>query len=296
MTNILTFNVLSSEYSRPNWFPDTDRKYLKPEYRLEKIQNLLSDYLDDHIICLQEISDLWGKKLKTFFSSYGYEFIYVPYCSRMGVSISFPLDKYNLVEYYQPTIGDEINKNFSDNKNEEIMESISDKHKLLLVKLLDVSTKKHIYVATYHMPCKFMKPTLMETHILFCMKFINEIVGEDSVIFCGDFNSKYGENEYNILTDETYWLKNSSPISANAREIIKKYPICNKTFIDSIDRTIDHNKQVTCYNQKDKEVFLIDYILYRNLKVICSSIEQTNLPVPSVNHPSDHFCLTVHFE
>ena len=82
--------------------------------------------------------------------------------------------------------------------DEDIIGAISTKQQIMIVGL--TYELKKFYVSTYHMPCRFLQQKLMETHGLFCMKILNEIVNTDPIIFSGDFNSKYGEDVYKILT------------------------------------------------------------------------------------------------
>lgn len=94
MFKVITFNILSSELAKKEWFPDTDEKYLDKNYRLNKLTDLFVEYIDEnYIFCLQEVSGEWGEKLAKFFSNFNYTFCHAPFVKkngRLGVAICYP--------------------------------------------------------------------------------------------------------------------------------------------------------------------------------------------------------------
>jgi mRNA deadenylase 3'-5' endonuclease subunit Ccr4 len=283
MIKVITFNILSSMTISPEWYPEIELKYLEQDYRIELLKNILLQYMkQDYILCLQEMSSKDGKKFKSFFESNGYNFIHAPFhakgLSRLGVAICFPITSaYTLQETHTHRIGEVIEKYLPDNSNEEINDAKFNISLLLLLKF--TINKKIFYVATYHMPCKFTKQILMESHVLFCTKVINDIVGNSPIIFAGDFNSKFGENTWKILA--------LGEISNNiSKSIVEQYPECLNHFTDSLIKVKD--REFTCYDQKDKTVYNIDFIFYRNLQCVTSSVVTRDIPIPSKDYPSDH--------
>ena len=67
--------------------------------------------------------------------------------------------------------------------HEELPDAYSDKRQILIAELLVGSSR--VFIATYHMPCRFLQQTLMEAHTLFCMKIINDIIKKGIIIFIG---------------------------------------------------------------------------------------------------------------
>lgn len=287
MIKVITFNILSSELATPRFFPDTQERYLDANYRFPKLIDLLDKYiLDNYIICFQEVSSEWNSKLGKFFELYGYGYNFVEYDMKLGVCICYPKLLFNKLDSHNIRIGEEISKSLPNTTNDQIISAKNDKQRLLILKLEDLILHKNLFIITYHMPCKFTQPTLMETHVLFCMKVINELVDKDPVIFVGDFNSKHNFNEWNILAKGIYKTDNS-------KEILKLFPICLNHFNDSMN---EENRKITCYNQPNKETFIIDHVFYRNIKLIYSDVIHYELPIPSADFPSDHFPLIAHFE
>lgn len=176
----------------------------------------------------------------------------------------------------------------------EINEAKVDMPTLLISELENINDNTKLFIATYHMPCKFTKKTLMEANVLFCMKVINEIVGDFPVIFSGDFNSKCGENEWSMLAKGQF----NSDFS---KKIINLFPICSNHFNDALDNTnneninANNNRTPTCYDQISKQMFCIDFIFYRNLLVKNSDTVTTNMPIPSNSYPSDHLFVAASF-
>lgn len=299
--NIITYNILSSELATEAYFPSTNPIHLQSYHRLNMILMFLNKYIgNNYIICLQEVSTEWSETIGSHVNKFGYEYHYVPYDERLGVIIAYPAINeeninYSLMGMGEYRVGDIIRQNMlSFTSDKEILDAMDSKQKLLIIKLFDSRTKKILNIATYHMPCKFTKQTFMETHIMFCMKQINEFVMEEPVIFTGDFNSKFGENNYNLLT-------RCIPSTLNSQQITYLYPTVLRPFNDSLSFNL--NRDFTCYNQINKETFIIDYIFYRNITLNRSEVVKTSLfsddkstnqtnptllPIPSEYFPSDH--------
>lgn len=184
-------------------------------------------------------------------------------------------------------IGEEIEKCIKVNSDHEINEAKVDAPVLLIVELENVSDKNKLFVCTYHVPCKFTKKTLMEVNVIFCLKVINELVANYPVIFTGDFNSKYGESEWSILAHGQFH-------SVFAKKMLNEFPICANHFSDSLEFMCE--RDITCYNQPNKETFNIDFVFYRNLQLLSSQVIQSQLSVPSREFPSDHFPIVATFD
>lgn len=206
--------------------------------------------------------------------------------SRLGLSICYPL-KYKLCSSHIVRVGSEIEKCISNViYDKELLDAYTDKRQILIVELEIESS--NVFIATYHMPCKFLQQTLMEAHALFCMKIINDIVGNSRIIFTGDFNSKYGEDVYKILT-------NDNCKSKFYKTICSLFPECSNNFIDSLSKV--NPRMPTCYDQKDSNVYNLDYIFYRNIQCISSNLIYHSFPIPNEEYASDHlpiiatFCL-----
>ena len=257
MINIITFNILSPGATNPKFYPDIDENFLHSTYRFGKIKLLLTKYINDnYIICLQEVSKEWSEILNIFFEFHGYESFFSPFTNktnRLGTAICYPKHLFNVINKNHYIIGTIIKKHMDVTSDEFIKEASKCTQVLLLVNLIHRETNKTFYVATYHMPCKYDKRTVMEAHLLFCMKTINEIVGDDCVIFTGDFNSKYNENEWRIIIKGEH-------ITQNSKDIVKTYPHAAQCFSDSLENK--ETRDTTCYNQVNKEEFILDYIFY----------------------------------
>lgn len=94
---VVTYNILSSSLSSPDWFRFCDPHDLEPNVRLARILSKLSLEVERRsIICLQEISRHWSGKLYAFFQQRGYTLITSLYGAAitgyMGVGVAFPND------------------------------------------------------------------------------------------------------------------------------------------------------------------------------------------------------------
>ena len=302
--NIFTLNILSSMTITHEYYPQTETRYLDPVYRINLLKELLNKYIDlGYIFCLQEISTKDWKMLKLFFEKNNYNFLHQTIStgsSRLGLSICFP-KTYELFYSNIIKVSDKIKFSFENNEDlkkylndKDIVDAILTKQQIMVVGLKD--GLKKFYVSTYHMPCRFLQQKLMETHALFCMKIINEIVDNSPIIFAGDFNSKYGEDVYKILTSNNCTSKLYCDISKN-------YICCKNYFADTLDNqnhnhnhNLNHNQRLpTCYDQKDSKSYIIDFIFYRNLNIISSKLLEHDFPIPNEKYPSDHLPIIASF-
>jgi mRNA deadenylase 3'-5' endonuclease subunit Ccr4 len=273
-----------------DWYPQTNPKHLEAEYRRNLLKQYLKPYIDqEYILCLQEVSTKDWKVFKPFFEKNNYCYLHQTISSgssRLGLSICYP-HKYKLCSSHIVRVGGEIEKAISNVIcHEELPDSYIDKRQVIMVELQIGSSK--VFVATYHMPCRFLQQTLMEAHALFCMKIINDIACNSPVIFTGDFNSKYGEDVYKILTS-------NNCNSTFYQTVCSLFPECLNYFNDSLSKSIP--RLPTCYDQKDGNVYILDYIFYRNIQFVSSDLVQHDFPIPNETYASDHlpiiatFCL-----
>ena len=105
------YNILSHFLVRESQLVNCARENLKSNVRFEKIINKLQGCIDEKaIICLQEVPQVWGSLLFTYF--YKQDYCFVPsyygnvWNGRMGVAIAFPRSVYNLEESHITTIID----------------------------------------------------------------------------------------------------------------------------------------------------------------------------------------------
>lgn len=100
---VTSYNVLSSNLADPSFHRSCKKEYLDQAYRLNLLQQVLDkETKQEAIICLQEISQLWGGALHRFFSQRNYHFITGFYGHKfngyMGVAVAVPLSKYEIVD------------------------------------------------------------------------------------------------------------------------------------------------------------------------------------------------------
>lgn len=277
----MTYNILSEMTVTPAWFPQTDKKFLEPKHRMNLLKQYLQPYVDKHyILCLQEVSTKDWKHLKTYFEKVGYLFVHQTISngnSRLGLSICVP-NQYKIINQYIVRVGQVIKESIGNVIfDPDITEASGDKRQVVMVELQIGS--KNLFVATYHMPCRFLQQTLMEAHTLFAMKIINDVVGNSPVIFTGDFNSKYNEAVYKILTSNDYQ-------NEFALNVVSMFDSCKNFFKDSL--TGVEERLPTCYDQKDGNSYILDYIFYRNLQLISSELINHAFPIPNELYSSDH--------
>ena len=100
---VTTYNVLSSQLARADYFSFCNPKWLQASYRLTKIKEKMdAEVARKSIICLQEVSTAWAGNLHTYFAARGYHLITGLYGGKfngyMGVALAVPLSEYDILD------------------------------------------------------------------------------------------------------------------------------------------------------------------------------------------------------
>jgi len=237
---VATYNVLSSSLCEPDYYSHCDPANLLPANRLEKLKALLSNEMDQGtILCLQEVSELWAAQLHALFQANGYHFVHrlygSPFNGYMGVGIAFPNARYELEDADIVRVSDTRKWPRAPLPSDApwavasraVVGALKGTTRLLLRKkpakppIVPVEYAKrrfnalvsvrlamrdgngsapNLVVATYHMPCAFFAPPVMNMHVALCARRAIEFAKDDALVLCGDFNIKPHEPGYRILT------------------------------------------------------------------------------------------------
>lgn len=233
MIRITSYNVLSSHLAAPSHFKACKEENLNAENRLVKIRSKLDQEIaKDSILCLQELSMPWTGKLHPYFLNQDYHLITALYGKKfngyMGVGIAFPKSKYNLIDVEITRISDTKRMPWKPKRSfvEQIVSNISQYflkwaqyfrlytppidlwdsalyrfNQMIVMRLQCKETKETFVVGTYHMPCMFQLPAVMNVHCALSAQYIQQWAKEDPYIYTGDFNIKPGTSQYRLLTE-----------------------------------------------------------------------------------------------
>lgn len=313
---IITYNLLSSEYSTSKSFPKTYHGYLNSDNRYIKIVSKLQKYFSDNtIFCLQELSLEWYEKLSLFLKKNNYDIYYINYGSEssgfMGVGIAIPRF-IHVVYFKQQRVSSlkewpkhhisTINKILSafslyDTNKYSSWNNCKLKNNFIIGMVIRYHDQ-NIVIGNYHMPCSYLDPDIMILHSCLATEFLYRLSNDhhtNKIIFAGDFNSVPGTHSHKFITTgvcdisiynnlfppEDLWR----PLSKlTLKSSYKEYNGCEPDYTNNA--ISDYKEFKGC----------IDYIFYSGVKVTHSSvlIEDTP-PFPSENEPSDHIMLLSSF-
>lgn len=233
---VVTYNLLSSSLSAASYFYKCKPEFCDPNNRMETILGKLDAEIGDGaIICLQEVSHKFAGELHTYFSQNDYYFMTASHGNKfngyMGQGLAVPLAKFDIEEVDTTKIAD--TKRTPRKKPISAAQSVYNymmkivEFFLRLVKaweekekswnlalwrhnqMLSVRLKfkngknsdtRSFVVGTYHMPCMFRKPEVMNIHSALSAQHIRKFAAGDPYIFCGDFNFKPGSSMYELMT------------------------------------------------------------------------------------------------
>jgi len=325
---ISTFNVLSSHLSSPTWFTACRLEDLDPETRYVRMLGWLEDEIKlQTIICLQEISQDWVGKLHVYFSQRGYKFIHSTYGSfmggYMGNGIAWDDTHTTLVDAHLSTLSDDwtqcketdtyekMRQRFNEMVgavNSCVSEEISlyfqndpdynwqiKRRKNTMISLKFRKATKTFWVATYHMPCAFTMPEVMNVYASLSAQKIQALAGTDPCVLAGDFNLKPKEPGYYLIREGGIGHYQLPPLSSHWSPKLN-YPMRSayKEF---------HGTEPDFTNWsvvKDGLPFIdtLDYIfLSREWDIVSVPALPTRFevcgPLPNASNPSDHLPLSV---
>lgn len=235
---VTTYNVLSSKLCSPTYYCYNDPEHLHPDNRFQKLIRFLDTEVEKGtILCLQEVSQEWAGKLHAWFQRQNYHVLISlyssPFSGYMGSAICFPNNKYEalvmdivrvsdvkqwpkppkrpLPERIVGTVLQKANAGLRrilrrKPKLDEWAYSKERTNRLLFAKLKCRETERLLCVATYHMPCAFYAPKVMNIHAALAAQRVQELAktgceDECEFIFCGDFNFKPGDSPYQMYME-----------------------------------------------------------------------------------------------
>lgn len=256
----ITFNCLTPQYARSDWFPGSDNKYLSEGYRKEKLKQLLRSFFKvNFVIALQEFCEAWNVEIQQLCQENNYTLVYKSYKDGvMGVGILYPHNHYNLLatDFHCPPndVAHKIKRIESNNSQSDSMKRLINEYKLAENKKVDnliVSvllrclvkgndTGKEVIVSTYHMPCRFSyirymvcqtQEVLISMKKLLSMWETDEVVDRKnyemptsiSTVLMGDFNIHPKTMSYKVLTNS---LDNDN-IPEEVQDVMNSYEYLN---------------------------------------------------------------------
>lgn len=307
---VMSYNILSSAFTKIEWFPYCQPEYLHPKYRAPRILNEIERASPD-VLCLQECDhDLFSEFYKPNLEAMGYNCVFKATSTSRIVTVctAYKRSLFKEEGWTYLNLDEELDK---------IDESFVRHKEALFVHLKQYSTGKKFVVANTHL---FWNPDfewVKYGQMSRILTYIEKKYGKDApVIIGGDFNSTPSSN---VLK----YVYNKAPeYSQNNRGDINK----NKKFIDlfwnehkhslELRSAYDIYKSGTTKLSEDYEsnhpdftnythefIGTIDYIFYTNknleiadlLKLPTHDIEVKTQKLPNNKYPSDHLKIGARF-
>ena len=323
---VVTYNVLSSHLADPRRFRACDPECLEEHVRYERLLLQLRPHMRDRsIICLQEVSGVWAGRLHPFFQRMGYYFIHHPYGyaknGYMGCGVAFPLDSYDLKTCATPKISEAkwwpprarrpgpVRRvwNFvtgwfrRPDPAQATWDVARSRHNtLVFVRLTDKATQTDICVGTYHMPCVFWDPQVMNIHAALSGQQVQELAAGDPYVFCGDFNLKPGDAAYQLLLDGCL-PPDDVPVLPPGDEWVPALPRPMQSAYKEVNGQEPDFTNYAKVNDDPAFIETLDYLFYGNglrAEACVPTPHRSDVqgPFPTEAEPSDHILLGATFE
>ena len=227
---VITFNLLSPDTTRPEWFPYVDKNHLSFPNRVERVKDLMKSFMKvNFIICLQELNKAWVDNIEQIFKDNNYDFHYSTYKNNeMGVGIAYPKNHYDLLEIDRHRCADTVREICSRMETETFRDRIDEIDKTIITDLTEASksdnilltlllgakyfgktVNKNLVISTYHTPCKFNFKYWIPAHVHACKKRVSDLrriwnekySNTESIVLAGDFNLIPSSPAYRLLID-----------------------------------------------------------------------------------------------
>jgi 2',5'-phosphodiesterase len=222
---VYNYNLLSTKLCDPSWHYNCKEESLTTTSRWKLLRlRLEAQVILNSICCFQELSEEWISLLTPFFFSHGYTFIYDSVF--LGVGISFPTKVYNLQSMNIVCIGAMLKKEckvkysppsqwmlirfftlikscftkVSTEVEDPWFTAVKKQNRYVNLTLQQEESKRSFNIFTYHMPCAFRTPALMNIQSTTLLHTIQKASPDLPYILAGDFNSTPDSDVYNIIT------------------------------------------------------------------------------------------------
>lgn len=215
--NVVSYNILSSSLSKPEYHSNSPPEAIENETRFKKLVEKLEEHIKDNsILLLQEVSERWSNRLSVIFSKINYFSVCRNYGGEfsgyMGVMIAFPLTLYQVNDIVSRKISDTVywpndirhekhNDRDYSSKTIKTLDGCQRRHNNVLIFQLEcLKTKKNFITATYHMPCNYKDQKFMDIHAGLLVRFVQQTARGLPTILSGDFNSQPTTSAYEMIT------------------------------------------------------------------------------------------------
>ena len=323
---VCSYKLLSSSLCTQSRFPVCVPEDLDAVKRLGGIKDKLQAEIDrDAIICIQEVTDLYYESLYPFFIRQGYDFIVSLYGDKSsgytGIGVAWRRSEFELEEMSIKVAADIklwCNANLkmtvlqhikswipyfrsdqSLDENCDLFTARTRKNKIILARFQKKATHEKFVVGTYHMPCKFRQPRVMNIHCSLVAEYICRWAGKDPYVLGGDFNIKPDSSmyqllhtaklhsdhpEYPVLHESDGWVVgNFNPMKSAYAEFCQREPaFTTYAFIEGTDTVFQDT---------------LDYIFISKEWKVLDVLQIPDQPpadipsFPSSDEPSDHILI-----
>lgn len=212
--DVVTYNVLSPLLCDTRSYPKCTADAVDPAKRQQRVwDKLVRHVASRRVICLQELARDWYADLLPLLNANRYVIVWAQ-CGHdgnghMGDAVAYPTDKFDLVRVALPRVAAVANWPLPPPPpvplppgapHNAVDLAISRQNVMVMLRLRCVATGTEVVVATYHMPCMYDRPEVMQLHSAAAVSQAQAFADGDPLVLAGDFNFRPHSPEYLIAT------------------------------------------------------------------------------------------------
>ncbi len=312
---VISYNVLCPHLCAQKDYPRCTADALDPEKRQARVwAEIESHIVKRRLICLQELARDWYTEMLPLLLANNYMIVPGLYGYEsngyMGVAVAYPTEKYELIEVITPRVADEAgwpprDPDAAHEPQTAVDLARSRQNVMVLLRLRCKLVNSEFVLGTYHMPCMYDRPEVMQLHAAAAADQAQQFADGDPLVLAGDFNFAPDSPGYRIVTrgkcqraDERRTLSTFPALDKRhlrAREVMRSaYHVAHKQEPAFTAYSFTMWKGPNLFSGAIDYIFISKHFTHASATKLPESIASYATPLPTSDEPSDHLLVCAH--
>lgn len=310
--DLVSYNVLFPQprEKAAKEYPKCTAEAIDPIARQQRVWcRLEANVAKRRIVCLQELTRDWYAELLPTMLANGYMIVAANYGHAsngfMGVAVAYPVEKYVLVCADMPCVAERADWPLPPSAaipgapRNAVELARCRANVMVLLRLRCLETQKEFVVGTYHMPCMYDRPEVMQLHTAGAVSQAQVFANGDPLVLAGDFNFAPDNHCYLIATRTRTHRADERAILSAHPSLCKEHLRTHATMRSAYAVAHGAEPAFTHYSYTEWRgpnlfsgtidyIFISDHFTHVAATKLPDSIADFATPLPTTEEPSDH--------